>query len=1306
CELDAPAAAALEHVLHRAPPGLLFSVPLSPLSEFRVERAAEGGAAWGTWRVWGRDGGDYVLAIAPAGAHPPCPQLDRLAAQLAVLNANISSPPPSVSGLLRISPFTPSISLCSLSLCSSLSPEHSLRLCVAALSPLRDFFRRSDAAVDGEVAGSFPPPPPKGELSPDQKGHVERCLELEEDGAGPGWRAIKDQGKGGVSLWMKHTPPRRGLRTVALGRASCTLDCPALRAAGSYANGMSRRGGRLAREAGDPARLVVEDRGRHDWTMALVKRSPKPLRCREFVFRMVAFSETSTSSIVLAYHPPDVDPVIDYGTNLKCVRAVAKTLVRFKDVPGESGTCEMTMLQMLDARGRLPVFVVNWAVPRALAPVEDMKIEFARDDEIDAANLARRIQMIASHEGDGYEGDAAFTNSVREEVNQDQSLFRPIDSRDHLVKMFVFLPEDKSAAVMRASAVFDTTPEECVAMETEKESRAIMKKDEYLEKSILHLNAHSYVYHVVVDLGVPGFTPREFLTLVVWRKEGDCFNLYYGPTEHDNFPQTGKWLRGRSNCMFAFKQIEDAGGTPQTLVTMTQKVELAGNIPRFLLESDDKAIDNLMYNSRLRLKFDKSLNIDLKNMEDMVVAQAAHSATAVYTDEELEFIKAGESRFDIFEAGAGIEEKGLRSPLARGKVVIGRKAGSAVGWSTTRVRDSPERVLAWYWSWQARCRQYPSDIERVLQTENEHDAYLYVLKKTPAVIANRDFYGRNVWKKTGEGCYVCDKLCNLDVQGGRSIGAALAGSLATNLTACRAVDEWILRYPAMQEMDRLHNAWFRPMMDTLALRLLERVSWGLKSRLYVTAGLSVLDMATDLGMVNLYMKSGQTLAGRALLAMVFLCLGLNLVMVWLQNRKCKDKKIVVKEVMIVLTGLKPGFDAYRAASRTKKHDWQFMDASMEMSFSKGVEMLTESIPGTVLQLVAYMEEKQKNADYISYQALVSMVLSALTAGFTSATISFDWDTDPKRRKNQPSFYGYVPDRSAARTAIFVCLTLNSTLLLLLRSAGVALLFAADKGYYVVYYFAADMSVYMLVKAARGDLYYWMKFGKNKVSMLIFAVFLRSTIKLVGEFTGIVQFRAPSESGGLHWTVSMLIAVLSPFLAVHVYSREGGTAVPVDFCWKLLALLSGMWVAVFMLFVATMKSTYRKTFFSTQTSADVLKEVFQTTTKDELKIRILGKNRVIWKAMEGEVGAWLADNWERWEEEKPAWFGEAWILGIDEDLLPPEVLRDLKMKKGAGRRRPSTGDRVRIMGRDAVEKVDFDDRKYEKGGGGGGGVETE
>jgi hypothetical protein len=34
------------------------------------------------------------------------------------------------------------------------------------------------------------------------------------------------------------------------------------------------------------------------------------------------------------------------------------------------------------------------------------------------------------------------------------------------------------------------------------------------------------------------------------------------------------------------------------------------------------------------------------------------------------------------------------------------------------------------------------------------------------------------------------------------IGRALASSIASNLTAPAAVDEWILRYPAMKEMER------------------------------------------------------------------------------------------------------------------------------------------------------------------------------------------------------------------------------------------------------------------------------------------------------------------------------------------------------------------------------------------------------------------------------------------------------------------------------------------------------------------------
>jgi hypothetical protein len=46
------------------------------------------------------------------------------------------------------------------------------------------------------------------------------------------------------------------------------------------------------------------------------------------------------------------------------------------------------------------------------------------------------------------------------------------------------------------------------------------------------------------------------------------------------------------------------------------------------------------------------------------------------------------------------------------------------------------------------------------------------------------------------------KLCNMSEKQARVIGGALASCIAANLTAPAAVDEWILRYPAMGELDR------------------------------------------------------------------------------------------------------------------------------------------------------------------------------------------------------------------------------------------------------------------------------------------------------------------------------------------------------------------------------------------------------------------------------------------------------------------------------------------------------------------------
>ena len=146
-------------------------------------------------------------------------------------------------------------------------------------------------------------------------------------------------------------------------------------------------------------------------------------------------------------------------------------------------------------------------------------------------------------------------------------------------------------------------------------------------------------------------------------------------------------------------------------------------------------------------------------------------------------------------------------------------------------------------------------------------------------------------------------LINLSLRDGRTIGAALAASLASNLTAEAAVDEWILKYPALREMDE-KEIWFRPMMDVVAMRLLGQVWGGLKTRVLMGAGLSILDMITDLSVVTMYMRENEKVFGWVLLTFIFICVSLQLGIVCINN--WKNPKRLMHEIIIVLLCAKPG----------------------------------------------------------------------------------------------------------------------------------------------------------------------------------------------------------------------------------------------------------------------------------------------------------------------------------------------------------------------------------------------------------------
>jgi hypothetical protein len=189
--------------------------------------------------------------------------------------------------------------------------------------------------------------------------------------------------------------------------------------------------------------------------------------------------------------------------------------------------------------------------------------------------------------------------------------------------------------------------------------------------------------------------------------------------------------------------------------------------------------------------------------------------------------------------------------------------------------------------------------------------------------------------------------------------------------------------------------------------------------------------------------------------------------------------------------------------------------------------------------------------------VLSIVVSAITTGMGSASISCackflplaqhqipsdsslpslrahadDYDSDPEKRRKLPNFYGYLPDEGNKRTIMYVCMVLNSALLLLLRSIGAALLMLADTKIFVAY-MAGDQLLYLLLKRVRGDFLHWLPI--EGVGGLAASLIERVMVKTLTDFTGIIQFRAPGEMGGASWLWSMCLALVAPWVAVPVY----------------------------------------------------------------------------------------------------------------------------------------------------------------------------
>jgi len=498
-------------------------------------------------------------------------------------------------------------------------------------------------------------------------------------------------------------------------------------------------------------------------------------------------------------------------------------------------------------------------------------------------------------------------------------------------------------------------------------------------------------------------------------------------------------------------------------------------------------------------------------------------------------------------------------------------------------------------------------------------------------------------------------------------------------TGLMAVDAWKKHYVQLHHLlDKVVG--FEDFMIVIANNLLRDNKFGMVFRVSVGALLSTVDAATDIYVISTYYQSKELYGqANAMLAMLLVNMLFQLTVIFGQYKE-KKWSVFVKEVVINLFFLRPAVDAYRVSTNHVDDEVTF-DQLSELVLNKGCELACESVPGCVLQLYVWLLTPEKAGTF----ALVSIWISCLTTGFVSAMIAFDMDVDVPHRKNQPKFYGYIPNDNSLRGRCFILMTLMSSLHNLIRSLGCALLALSDTNNVLWIFVGGEIGLYLLFKIVQKDFNYWTQVY-GPVAVFGFTI-QRVAVKVIADFTGCIHFRHPFEMGGSGFTISMIWAQAFPFVALQYFDGDSK-----DVMTGFLAVSLMLWLVLNIAFFCTIDLSYLNTFFGTMTAPQYTCELYLTGNDDSQKFDAIFTNRIEYtKSIHEEVKVWIAANIDEWRRIEPDWFN---IELIPDEFLPKDAF---EAEGGANRRRSSVSLRE-IVG---LREVDNAGRVHPQVGGGGG-----
>ena len=517
-------------------------------------------------------------------------------------------------------------------------------------------------------------------------------------------------------------------------------------------------------------------------------------------------------------------------------------------------------------------------------------------------------------------------------------------------------------------------------------------------------------------------------------------------------------------------------------------------------------------------------------------------------------------------------------------------------------------------------------------------------------------------------------VCVLDEEAVQ-IGRNIIPALKARKTAEAGVNQWRQANQAINELFELYP-WIESTFIILGKGVVKTASWGVMWRVSISAIFSIADLGTDCLVGYEYYHTDRMDYFMYTVSSIATCMFFQLILVVVQYSK-KGFGRILREAVFVVTGMKAPRDAFKVASGHMKEEDTLVDPMMEYIGAKCIDLFAESIPGVIIQLSAILTHGRA----ISTMQVISVLTSALTSGFTAAQISYDFDTDPYARRAKPDFYGYVPDKSNKRSFLFIVMILMSATNLLCRAQTIVLL-VLSKSWYVLGFLSFDLTVFLLLKVVRDDFIYWAPlegFKKYTVSLL-----MRVMIKIVTDFTGVIQFRHPNEVGGLQWTLGYFSSILFLIVATAVYENVVG---PKDGIWEIGGLIAVLSVSFFFVFLNSIKRKYIRTFLSIETGGQLTMRQFMESDHDGIKAgAVFQCSEHTWRKIRPGVKLWVKTNYDDWIEQRPPWFTDEMRAKIPSDMIPSNM--DRQRMKSLARLYDSSAIDMKRMVAQARRNSDF------------------